>query len=348
MTRSWSAISYSSATNVSSTCDGRPPTTETTLTSVFFTFFFFSTTGAAGAASASIFSAPPSSAAGFSASAMGSSSLAAGGAGGGSTTTSSSISSIACACSTETRPLRFKRTFTLSFVFSSASLARAMGPMSNDPIASSVPGGSSVGVVYFAWIVNVSSRKKVIIFDDGTALLRSKISSSFASPSSLAHANDTGYGNESTTSKSRTLNCGESIAPWSAHPLATHSLALSVRPGTCPKNASSCAEMNGIRDALPTSSTAAMSSGTSPASLIAVVTGPMSFSSKPWESSSIFSRVMDDLTSTSSMMHSTLMGASGLALRIFFIFSIAIFKRNDARALDLMSILCFAPNSSQK
>ena len=64
-----------------------------------------------------------------------------------------------------------------------------------------------------AWRVNVSLRKKVIILDEGTALLRSKSSMSFTSPPSACHEKETGKGNESTTSKSRTRNCGESMAP---------------------------------------------------------------------------------------------------------------------------------------
>mmetsp|Transcript_26409 Transcript_26409/g.66193 ORF Transcript_26409/g.66193 Transcript_26409/m.66193 type:complete len:221 (+) Transcript_26409:1356-2018(+) len=157
-----------------------------------------------------------------------------------------------------------------------------------------------------------------------------------------------GNGKESTTSNSRTLNCGESMAPCSAHPRATHSEAFRVRPGTRLKKASSCVEMNGMREALPTSSTAEMSAGTRPASDMAWMTGPMSRSSRPLDSSSILTRVMDDLTSTSSMMLSMARGASGLALNTFFIFSMARRRRSDARALDLMSIFLLALNSSQK
>ena len=43
-----------------------------------------------------------------------------------------------------------------------------------------------------------------------------------------------------------------------------------------------------------------------------------------------------------------LSGASGFEERIFFIFSMAVFKRSDARALERMSIFFDALNSSQK
>merc|ERR1719498_681804 len=207
MTRSCSAISNSSLTKVSSTALGKPPTTEDTGTSVLITRFFI--TGAAG--SVSMGAASPSGA---------------GGSGAGSGGTSSSISSTAAADSTETRPLRLRRTFTLSLVLPSGSLHLGTGPISKEPTESSALGGRRVGVVYLAWTEKVSLRKKVIIFDEGTGLLRSKSSMSFASPPSPTQLNDTGKGNESTTSKSRTLNWGESMAPWSAQPRATHSDAL--------------------------------------------------------------------------------------------------------------------------
>mmetsp|Transcript_355 Transcript_355/g.806 ORF Transcript_355/g.806 Transcript_355/m.806 type:complete len:643 (+) Transcript_355:899-2827(+) len=352
ITRSCSAISNSSVTNCSMTAAGRPPTVDDTGRSVFLIFFFFSGTGAGAASAAS----PAAAASPSPIAASPSAAAAAAGAGTATTGASSSISSTACADSTLTRPFRFRRTFTLILVLeslASGSTTRladgaGTGPMSKVPTDSAAPGASSCGVVYLACSVKVSLRKKVIILDDGTGLLRSNSSMSLTSPPSPTQLKDTGYGKVSTTSNSRTLNCGLSMAPCSAHPRATHSDAFSVRPGTMPKNASSCAGMKGMREPLPTSSTALMSAGTRPASDMAVVTGPMSLASRPWDSSSILSRVMDDFTSFSSMMHSMAMFASGLALRIFFIFSMAIIRRRDARALVLMSSFCFSMNSAQK
>mmetsp|Transcript_11923 Transcript_11923/g.44348 ORF Transcript_11923/g.44348 Transcript_11923/m.44348 type:complete len:300 (-) Transcript_11923:878-1777(-) len=269
------------------------------------------------------------------------------GAGAG-TTTVSSISSIACADSTSTKPFRFKRTLTLSLVLVSGSLDCGTGPISKLPTLSSAFGGNKVGVVYRACTANVSLRKKVIAFNEGTVLLRSNNSMSFASPSSACQVNDTGKGKESITSKSRTLNWGESIAPCSAHPRATHSLALSVREHSMPKKDCSCVGMKGILDAFPTSSTALMSSGVIPLSDIALITGAMSASSRCLVSSSIFSRVIDDRTSLSSIRHSMLIGASGFEDRTFFIFSTAMRSLRLARAFDLTSIFWLTLNSSQK
>mmetsp|Transcript_12771 Transcript_12771/g.54093 ORF Transcript_12771/g.54093 Transcript_12771/m.54093 type:complete len:243 (+) Transcript_12771:1533-2261(+) len=106
--------------------------------------------------------------------------------------------------------------------------------------------------------------------------------------------------------------------------------------------------MKGMRDALPTSSTALTSAGIMPASDMAFLTGSIMRSRSAEESSSIFSRVILELTSTSSMMHSMLSGASGFAERTFLIFSTAVRRRSVARALDLMSIFLVALNSSQK
>mmetsp|Transcript_14967 Transcript_14967/g.64135 ORF Transcript_14967/g.64135 Transcript_14967/m.64135 type:complete len:686 (+) Transcript_14967:466-2523(+) len=326
ITRSCSAMSYSSCTNVSRTCAGRPPTTLETGTSVrmvFLTILVVSMGSPSGGSSPSA------------------------GAGAG-TVTSSSISSTACADSTETSPLRLRRIATLSLVLPSGSLHFGTGPISNAPMFVSALGGSSVGVVYLACTPKVSLRKNVIVLSDGTALLRSNSSVSFASPSSVFQQNATGYGNESTTSKSRTLNWGESIAPCKAHPRATHSDALSVREQVIPKNASSCAEMKGMREAFPTSSTALTSAGVMPASAMALCTGVIMRSSRSWDRPSMTSRVMLDRTSWSSIRHSMESGASGLEERIFFIFSTAMRRRRDARALDLMSIFLLSLNSAQK
>mmetsp|Transcript_4488 Transcript_4488/g.20411 ORF Transcript_4488/g.20411 Transcript_4488/m.20411 type:complete len:214 (-) Transcript_4488:1367-2008(-) len=196
ITRSCSAISNSSLTNCSRTAGGKPPTVEDTGTSIFLTFFFFSGTGAAASVSMG-FSPLGSPGAVFSPFSAGGASVSMGAsvAGAGSGTgaeTSSSISSTACADSTETRPLRLRRTLTLSLVLPSSELVVGMGPTSKDPICVMALGGRSVGVVYLAWSVNVSSRKKVIILVDGTALLRSKSSISFTSPPSACHWKETG------------------------------------------------------------------------------------------------------------------------------------------------------------
>mmetsp|Transcript_7923 Transcript_7923/g.21920 ORF Transcript_7923/g.21920 Transcript_7923/m.21920 type:complete len:275 (+) Transcript_7923:1447-2271(+) len=138
------------------------------------------------------------------------------------------------------------------------------------------------------------------------------------------------------------------MAPWSAQPRATHSEALRVLEQGCLKKASSCEEMKGMRAALPTSSTDLMSSGIMPASDMAFLTGSIMRSRRSEDSSSIFSRVIFDATSVSSMMHSMLIGASGLAEITFFIFSTAVRSLCCARALVLMSIFLEALNSSQK
>ena len=62
-------------------------------------------------------------------------------------------------------------------------------------------------------------------------------------------------------------------------------------------------------------------------------------------SSSKTSRVRTPPTSTSFMMHSTLMVASGLEVSTFFSFSAAMRRRCMARGLERMSSLCLASNS---
>ena len=53
-------------------------------------------------------------------------------------------------------------------------------------------------------------------------------------------------------------------------------------------------------------------------------------------------------TSMSSMKHSMLMGACGLAERTFFVFSAAVSRRYIAFLFDLASILCFSFHSAAK
>mmetsp|Transcript_10607 Transcript_10607/g.36872 ORF Transcript_10607/g.36872 Transcript_10607/m.36872 type:complete len:219 (+) Transcript_10607:1357-2013(+) len=155
----------------------------------------------------------------------------------------------------------------------------------------------------------------------------------------------TSYGYASTTSNSLTRKVGLSMAPCSAHPFATDSVALSVRLGSFPKSSMSALPRKGMRLAPPTSSMLAQSSGFIPASASALWMGTMARPSCSFASSSSRSRVSVARTSTSSMMHSTLSPVSGLMLSTFFAFSTATRSRRVALALERTSILYFSRNS---
>mmetsp|Transcript_24915 Transcript_24915/g.62673 ORF Transcript_24915/g.62673 Transcript_24915/m.62673 type:complete len:200 (-) Transcript_24915:668-1267(-) len=141
---------------------------------------------------------------------------------------------------------------------------------------------------------------------------------------------------------------GDSMAHCNAQPRLTHSLAFMVREGSFPKKDWMRSNRAGKREEPPTSSTLLMSSTLRPAWSSAACSGLVTRLRMPAASSSNLSRVRWLLTSWSSMMHSTLSGASGLALRIFFSFSQAARKRSMARALLRTSSFLVAMISSAK
>mmetsp|Transcript_14072 Transcript_14072/g.35256 ORF Transcript_14072/g.35256 Transcript_14072/m.35256 type:complete len:347 (+) Transcript_14072:933-1973(+) len=316
-------------------------------------FFFFGASAAAAPASASIGASPPASAAGAPDAASVSilspfSDVGAAAAAGSASSTSTTV----CTLSRLTTPCRFRRTLTFNFALSDPSGTGNL-PISNLLICCGIPAESCDGSAYRHSTANGSERKNVIIFSLGstfplgnstlvTLLPSAAPAAASSAPSSapaatLSQRNAMLYGVTSCTSNSRTRNAGDSIAHCSAHPRDTASVALRCRATCFPKNSSRVRTRQGVRLAAPTTSTSEISSGRSPASASAVLMGVRNRSKVDTASSSSFSRVSFVLQSTSFMRHSTFSGASGLMERIFFTFSISLFKRIAARAFWLTS-----------
>mmetsp|Transcript_11891 Transcript_11891/g.36707 ORF Transcript_11891/g.36707 Transcript_11891/m.36707 type:complete len:239 (-) Transcript_11891:679-1395(-) len=156
-------------------------------------------------------------------------------------------------------------------------------------------------------------------------------------PPALSQLSATGKGKTSCTSKSRTLKTGLSMAHCSAQPRATHSLALSVRLTSRLNTSCSVAQMAGTRLPEPTTSRLEICSTVRPQSDSAFSQGARARLSVSAQICSKSSRLTLALTSISLARHSTLRVASGLALRIFFIFSISLSRRPIALVLPSTS-----------
>mmetsp|Transcript_52740 Transcript_52740/g.115046 ORF Transcript_52740/g.115046 Transcript_52740/m.115046 type:complete len:230 (-) Transcript_52740:575-1264(-) len=157
-----------------------------------------------------------------------------------------------------------------------------------------------------------------------------------------------GYMDASTTEKSRTRNAGESIAHCSAQPLAMHSSKFCVFMHGLPKKFSMVDWTAGMRTDPPKISTEWMSSMLRPDSLKAASSSFCSLATRGSHSCRNTSRSIMPLTSMSSMKHSMEIGAFGLALSTFFVFSAAVISRNHAFLLVVASILCFSFHSAAK
>mmetsp|Transcript_48780 Transcript_48780/g.120994 ORF Transcript_48780/g.120994 Transcript_48780/m.120994 type:complete len:235 (-) Transcript_48780:765-1469(-) len=173
-----------------------------------------------------------------------------------------------------------------------------------------------------------------------------------AAPAEELQESAMGYRVISFTWKSRTLNAGLSIAACRAQPLATHSSKFNVFEQSRPKKVEMRLCTAGMRTLPPKISTTEMSSF----EMLWFVTAPSiasartlsSFSRAGMHACKKSSRSTMALTSMSSMKHSMLMGACGLALRTFLVFSQATSKRYMAFLLDNASIPCFSFHSAAK
>mmetsp|Transcript_42 Transcript_42/g.101 ORF Transcript_42/g.101 Transcript_42/m.101 type:complete len:285 (-) Transcript_42:1003-1857(-) len=248
--------------------------------------FFFSTLGSSLGASSflsvSIASAPSAA----------SSSLA--GAGGFSTI----CSSMAWTLSTAATPCRFSFSVTLS-LGTEPSLVLGTGPIWKVEMVGGMPGGSSSGSAHAHSIPKPSERISVSTLVEGTEVvflgkMTSVTSSSVGLPASSAffQVKERGKGYASCTSNSRTLNAGDSMAPWRAQPRATDSEALRVRRISWPNTLSMVLITAGMRDALPTTSTALRSDCARPDSFRQSSRGVLTRPRASAAISSSFSRVI--------------------------------------------------------
>mmetsp|Transcript_58395 Transcript_58395/g.130144 ORF Transcript_58395/g.130144 Transcript_58395/m.130144 type:complete len:212 (-) Transcript_58395:619-1254(-) len=153
----------------------------------------------------------------------------------------------------------------------------------------------------------------------------------------------------SFTWKSRTLKAGLSIAACNAQPLAMHSSKLSVLEQSLPKNLETRACTAGMRTLPPNISTVETSSSEeSPHPSKASARSLSKRARAGSHDSRKSSRLIMLLTSMSSMKHSMLMGACGLALSTFLVFSQATKSRYIAFLFVRASIPCFSFHSAAK
>mmetsp|Transcript_51869 Transcript_51869/g.130219 ORF Transcript_51869/g.130219 Transcript_51869/m.130219 type:complete len:239 (+) Transcript_51869:346-1062(+) len=168
------------------------------------------------------------------------------------------------------------------------------------------------------------------------------------SSDSLRMVHTTGKGDRSVILYSRTRKAGLMMAHVSAAPRATASAAFMVKRSVLPVSSAITRCTAGTRMDPPTTSTAAMSASAMPEWSIARLMTARRRSKWGLQSSSSVSRVTIMRTSLSSMRHSRLSGACGLADSVFFTFSQPVSTRIHARVLVRTSILYFSLMASTR